>query len=100
MIINEPPLWNKAASEILNQFLSGTTGQLFLAHLAVSRPALLRGVGDINLVALRAQDTAGYEACIARVLSLAEPPVEEKSSDVPDNYPPLDDDSQWTQKAT
>jgi hypothetical protein len=43
---------------------------------------------------------SGYEACISRVLSLAEIPVEEKSAETSDNYPPLDDDSQWTQKAT
>ena len=80
-------------SRITRQFLESPVGSLFWAHLGEARGQLATGVTDINAVALRAAEVAGFETALRTVLSLAEPP--KAVSDMPDNYPPLDDDTKW-----
>lgn len=94
MIVGTPPGWSKGASELLRQFLETQTGQLFLAQLAATRPSLSTS-DEINTVALRAKFAGGYEACIARISTLSEPPVEDGKEDADELYPSLDDESKW-----
>ena len=95
MINPEPAPWSAGAAELLNQFLASPTGELFLAQLAFRRPSL--GVSsDVPEVALSAKSVAGYEQCFREILLLTEPPAEE-SQQTPDDYPPLDDETQWGQ---
>lgn len=95
-ILREPSAWSKDNAAILQQFFGSGTGQLFLAHVAVARPSLVVNGVDPNQVALRASEAAGWEGAINYALSLSEPPKIER----PDleTYPPLDDDSKWTDK--
>lgn len=95
MIVGTPPGWSKGASELLKQFLETQTGQLFLAQLATTRPSL-SGSEEINAVALRAKYVGGYEACLAKISTLSEPPpVEDGKGDTDELYPDLDDESKW-----
>ena len=96
MILREPSSWSKDNSAILRQFLDSGTGQLFLAHLAAARPGLLTDSNDVNRVALRASDAAGWEGAISCALSLAELPKENLLER--ETYPNLDDDAQWGEK--
>ena len=98
MIIGKISEWNKPASELLKQFLNSGVGQNFLANLAARRPPLDFSCDDVNRVALRAKLAEGYERAINDILILSEPPVKEAGDSV-EQYPPIDDESQWGAKS-
>jgi hypothetical protein len=98
MIVGTPPNWSKGTAELLKQFIESSTGQLFLANLAASRPTLSSS-DELNVVALRSKLAGGYEACLDRILSLTEPPVEAGDDAEPDElYPSIDDESKWNKQ--
>lgn len=101
MIVGTPSAWSKANSELLAQFLQGGTGQLFLATLAVQRPAL-GGPDSVESVALRAKLVEGYERAIATILSLTEDPskTEVAVNRTDEEYPDLDDNQAWEKRKT
>lgn len=95
MIVGTPPNWSKDNAALLRQFLDGGTGQLFLATLAAQRPAL-SSHETLESVALRSKLVSGYEAALANILSLAEPPKDELAvKEESEAYPDLDDDKKW-----
>jgi hypothetical protein len=95
-VSKEASPWNKDAAALLNQFFETATGQLFLAHMASGRPALLTNHDNVNAVAIRASEVAGYERAINKIFSLAVPPVEEHQNHNP--YPDLDNEAAWDDK--
>ncbi len=96
MILGTPPVWTPANALLLQQFLQGGTGQLFLATLAAQRPPL-SNVDALETVALRAKCVEGYEAAINTIISLAVPEKEEDAvAEIEEPYPDLDDDKKWT----
>lgn len=86
-------LWSSSSAALLRQYLETDAGQVFLAHLSSHRPGLLVGSGDVNSVALKAMEVAGFEKCFNTILLAAQPPQEEQKSQ--ESFPELEDDSKW-----
>jgi hypothetical protein len=84
--------WNRDAAALLKQFLETGAGKTFIAQLGYRRPNF-SGASEPNAVALQAKFVAGFEACLAQIMILTEPPAEEERP--VNNYPDIDDDSQW-----
>jgi hypothetical protein len=97
MILGEAPVWNASAIALLRQYLDSDAGKVFLAQLASRRTALMTGSDNLNAVALRATEVAGYEKCINTILQLAEPLKPELATHS-EQYPDLDDETAWKQK--
>jgi hypothetical protein len=87
------PNWSDSSASLLRRYLETDAGQLFLAQLTSNRPSLITDSRDINKVALKASEVAGFEKCVNLIFSLAKPQEEEQPPLV--SLPPLDDDSQW-----
>jgi len=92
--MRELPIWNKAASELLAQFLRTGTGEVFLALLSASRPGLMVGTETLEATALRAREVAGYENCFREILRMATPPLDETATKT-DTFHDIDDESKW-----
>ncbi len=97
MILGQLPEWNESAASLLKQYLESGSGQLFLAHLTTSRPSLLAGSSDVNAVALRASEAAGFERALSQILSLSEPPPK-SAGPGREQYPSLDDETAWDER--
>jgi hypothetical protein len=86
--------WNSDDEARWNAFLLTDTGKRLLPKLAEKIPALLDG-GEANRLLIRSGEVRGFQLAISSMLELTH------SSPLPVNavesYPPLDDDSHWTE---
>lgn len=90
---NEAPDWNSSSAALLRHFLETGAGQVFLANLITGRPSLLVSTDNLNSVALKASEVAGYEGCINRLFFLTKDPEKEQTPH--ENYPDLDNNDAW-----
>lgn len=92
------PEWASDDAAVLNTFIASSTGQKLLQLLAFQAPVLLDG-GHMNKTLVASGEVKGYSAALANLLSLRNSRPPEASGDS-DSYPPLDDDSKWTDTTT
>ena len=92
--VREPSKWNNDAAALLKQFLSTSTGRLFLLHLDYLRPNLSSSC-VAEEVALKAKVVEGYERAVSNVLALSMPVPKEGEIIADVFYKDIDDDSQW-----
>jgi len=94
-ITNESLPWSSDDEARWNSFLQTETGRRLIPKLAERVPALLDGGDNVNKILIRSGETRGFQFAIAVMLELTHSPPLPVKSETP-NYPPLDDDSQWT----
>jgi len=90
------PEWDEVEDrQIWRQFLETRTGKRLIPKTLDSCPVLL-GKGDTNEILIRNGELRGIQLVIQSLLSLSrvEQPIESVESD--SAYPPLDDDSKWS----
>ena len=71
-ILPGEPNWTIDDSAALRAFIVTPAGQAFLRHLAFTRPNVSER-RDTNVRRIQSDERAGYEACIADILHLADP---------------------------
>jgi len=90
-ITNDPSEFSSEDVAAWRAFLNTRTGQRLLPKLLEETPVLIAG-GEINRILIRSGELLGYQAAVRALLTLANPPAEQKSIS---NFPDLADDNAW-----
>lgn len=92
-IVNSPELlWSSDDEANWNTFLRTTSGSRLISKMLERAPTLL-GKGDTNEILIRNGELRGFQQAVVALMELthAAPVVTE----LPPEYPPLDDHSKW-----
>lgn len=93
MFVSNLPEWTSDDASSLKSFLESPTGQRAVQTLAYLAPALLDGA-DVNRTLVASGEVKGYSEAIQNLFALQSTRPVEPS--VAQQYPSLDDESQWT----
>lgn len=90
------PEWDDVEDrDLWRQFLATQTGRRLIARAVHDCPALLAG-GGVNEILIRSGEVRGFSLLTQSFLTLATGEIPVPAQEGTSAYPPLDDDSKWT----
>lgn len=95
MITLHDPEWSSENAADLRKFLGTESGQRFVAMLVYHRPSFMTNTAHPHKSFASSREIHGYEQAVKTLLGLTESQEQPLNVGKIENYPPLDDDSQW-----